>query len=73
MTGSRVGSGRIVTVRLVDSSRSINTSRPSSGRPAPVMSLTASMAIIDPTVPGSAPITPASAQLGTEPGGGGDG
>ena len=70
VTGARDGSGRIVTVRVVVSSKSNSTSRPSRGRPAPVISLTASIAIIEPTVPHSAPTTPASAQLGTEPGGG---
>src|SRR5699024_8311895 len=73
VTGLRDGSGRTVTVRCVDSSRSMRTSRPNRDRPEPVISLTASMAIIEPTVPQSAPTTPASAQLGTEPAGGGAG
>ena len=38
--------------------------------PAPVMTLIASAAIIDPMIPGKAPITPASAQLGATPGAG---
>src|SRR5699024_143776 len=73
VTGLRDGSGRTVTVRCVDSSRSMRTSRPNRDRPEPVISLTASMAIIEPAGPQGAPTTPASAQLATEPAGGGGG
>ena len=41
--------------------------------PMPRMSLIASVACSVPTMPGSTPRTPPSAQLGTSPGGGGSG
>ena len=44
-----------------------------SGSPAPMISLTASVAWMVPTTPGRIPSTPPSAQLGTRPGGGGSG
>ena len=47
--------------------------RPSSGCPPPITSLSASAACIVPMIPGSTPSTPASAQEGTEPAGGGAG
>ena len=52
---------------------SYSSSRPSSVSPSPVISLIASVAWIAPITPGSTPNTPPSAQLGTVPGGGGDG
>ena len=48
-------------------------SLPSSVTPVPMISFMASMARVEPSIPGSAPSTPASAQLGTEPGCGGTG
>ena len=48
-------------------------SRPSSGSPMPVISLTASVTMIEPIEAQSTPSTPPSAQLGTMPGGGGSG
>ena len=45
----------------------------SAARPTPRMSLMASSACTQPTRPGSTPSTPASAQLGAAPGGGGSG
>src|SRR5699024_12151588 len=50
---------------------STTATRPSSTSPIPVMSLIASVAMIDPAIPHSDPITPASAQDGTVPGSGG--
>ena len=47
--------------------------RPISGVPLPRISLTASVAWMQPTRPGRMPSTPPSAQLGTSPGGGGSG
>ena len=45
--------------------------RPAKVSPSSRMILMASMAVIVPIMPGSTPSTPASAQLGTMPGGGG--
>ena len=47
--------------------------RPDKVSPIPKIIFMVSSACIDPTKPGNAPITPASAQLGTSPGGGGSG
>src|SRR5437588_1100140 len=44
-----------------------------SGSPIPSSSFTASVACTSPITPGSTPRTPASLQLGTRPGGGGEG
>ena len=52
---------------------SSNANLPSSGCPPPITSLSASAACIVPMMPGSTPSTPASAQEGTEPAGGGVG
>ena len=49
------------------------SSRPISGSPCPRISFIASTAWMQPTIPGSTPSTPASAQFGTAPGGGGAG
>ena len=52
---------------------SYRSSRPTSDSPSPVISLIASVAWIEPITPGRTPNTPPSAQLGTVPGGGGEG
>ena len=52
---------------------SINKSFPDKDCPIPIIILIASVACIVPTIPGNTPSTPASAQLGTSPGGGGSG
>ena len=46
---------------------------PDSGSPIPVSILMASPACQVPTMPGNTPSTPASAQFGASPAGGGDG
>ena len=54
-------------------SASKRSSRPISGSPIPSASLSASLACSEPTMPGSTPSTPPSAQLGASSGGGGSG
>ena len=51
-------------------SASCTSSRPTSGSPMPVSSLTASVAMTDPMLAHTAPSTPPSAHDGTHPGGG---
>src|SRR5260370_31558576 len=54
-------------------SASNSNKRPTRLSPRPRMSLIVSIAWMDPTIPGSTPSTPPSAQEGTSPGGGGSG
>src|SRR5450759_4786324 len=69
----QVGSRRTLNVRKLSSSASYARRRPISGSPRFRSSLIASSAWIEPTMPGSTPSTPASAQLGASSGGGGSG
>ena len=52
---------------------SMTSSLPLSGSPTPRITLIASVAWIEPTIPGSTPRTPASAQLGASSAGGASG
>ncbi len=63
----------IFSSRKVIAMPSWMSSRPNSGVPVPVMSFTASVTMSEPMVPGSAPMTPPAAQLGTSPGAGASG
>ena len=73
VTGAASGSGVSRISRQVIASASCSSTRPSRGSPVPVTSLTASVTMTAPTVAGSMPKTPPSAQLGTSPSGGASG
>src|SRR5881398_1632380 len=64
------GSRRRLTSLNSVASASKRSSRPTSGSPIPRQSLSASLACSEPTMPGSTPSTPPSAQLGASSGGG---
>jgi hypothetical protein len=69
---AQAGSRRSVSSRSLVRERVVEQSRPATvGRPS--TSLIASVACSTPITPGSTPSTPASAQLGDAPGGGGAG
>ena len=67
------GSRRSLRMRTSPARVSKCIMRPMSGLPVPRISLIASSACTQPTIPGSTPSTPASAHDGTAPGGGGSG
>ena len=69
----QLGSRRTFIVRNSIVSASTSSSRFTSGWPTPRICLNTSVAWIEPTIPVIAPSTPASAQEGTSPGGGGSG
>src|SRR5206468_1422012 len=66
------GSLRNLTSLNSVSSASKRSRRPTSGSPIPSRSLIVSFACSEPTMPGSTPSTPPSAQLGASSGGGGE-
>ena len=70
-TRGHSGSRRRRMVRKFIRRASTSSSRPASVSPIPRINLIASVAWMVPMRPGSTPSTPASAQLGTSPGGGG--
>ena len=75
--GSGAGAGKVTVRELTISKRidiaSIINKRPTRPSPKPTISRIVSSAIIDPKMPASAPMTPASSQVGTVPDGGASG
>src|SRR5918998_3748077 len=67
------GSRRTLSSVNVAPSASYSRSRPTSGSPAPVTSLTTSVACSSPIVPGRTPSTPLAPQEGASSAGGGTG
>ena len=63
-----LGTFSTLVIKLAASKRN---NRPLNGSPIPVRTFITSFACKLPTIPGSTPKTPPSAQLGTIPGGGG--